>query len=298
MTSEPRQAHRLGPLVGLGLKSQHIDELLRRAPQTHCVEFFEVHAENLMGKGGASHDRMRAVAHQYKLSIHGTGLSLGSARGLDGHHLRRFREVIERYQPLLVSEHLAWCRSPEVYYNDLLPLPYHKQSLRLVADNIDRVQNELGRQILVENPSTYLSFRDSCMDEPSFLLELVESTGCGLLLDVNNVFVTCDNLGSSPEAYLSRIRASVVGEVHLAGHSVVALTESGDATIRVDDHGSQVGDEVWRLYAGWLAEQEDMSGLHTLVEWDTNVPKFDVLLEQASLAKGVIEEVRGVPASI
>ena len=292
MTSESRRIDGAGPLIGLGLKSQHFAEILGRSHEAHCVEFFEVHAENLMGEGGAPHACMQAVAHEYQLSIHGTGLSLGSAHGLDQRHLKRFREVIERYQPAFVSEHLAWCRGPDVYYNDLLPLPYNEQSLQQVADNIGRVQDELGRQILVENPSAYLSFRDSSIDEPSFLLELVRHTGCGLLLDVNNVFVTCSNLGLSAGSYLSRIPASVVGEVHLAGHSVVPITQSGDRTIRVDDHGSQVCPEVWRHYRDWLSEQKDISGLHTLVEWDTNVPELEVLLEQARLTKNVIEEVR------
>ena len=292
MTSESWRIDGPGPLVGLGLKSQHFGEILGLSHEAHCVEFFEVHAENLMGEGGAPHACMQAVAHKYQLSVHGTGLSLGSAHGLDRRHLKRFRKVIERYQPSFVSEHLAWCRGPDVYYNDLLPLPYNEQSLRQVADNIGRVQDELGRQILVENPSSYLTLRDSLMDEPSFLLELVRRTGCGLLLDVNNVFVTCSNLSLSADSYLARIPASVVGEVHLAGHSLVPLTQLGDRAIRVDDHGSQVCPEVWQHYRDWLASQEDISELHTLVEWDTNVPELEVLLEQASLARGVIEEVR------
>lgn len=298
MTVKPRRMDGLGPLVGLGLKSQHFEEILSLSPRSHCVRFFEIHAENLMGEGGAPHGQVRAVADKYPLSIHGTGLSLGSAHGLDQRHLKRFREVVERYQPTLVSEHLAWCRGPDVYYNDLLPLPFNEQSLCQVSDNLGRVQDLLGRQILIENPSTYLSFRDSNMDEPSFLLELVERTGCGLLLDVNNVFVTCANLGLSAEAYLSRIPASVVAEVHLAGHSVVALSQSGDQHIRVDDHGSKVCDEVWRLYRSWLAEQEDISGLHTLVEWDTNVPELAVLLEEARLAREIIGEVRSAYSTV
>lgn len=251
-----------------------------------------------MGEGGAPHAHMQAVADRYSLSIHGTGLSLGSAHGPDQRHLNRFRDVVERYRPRLVSEHLAWCRGPEVYYNDLLPLPYNEQSLRQLVDNIGRVQDVLGRQLLVENPSIYLSFHDSVIDESSFLLELVRRTGCGLLLDVNNVFVTCSNLGLSAEAYLSCIPASAVGEVHLAGHSVVALSESGDQTIRVDDHGSQVCAEVWQLYRDWLADQEDLSGLHSLIEWDTNVPELEMLLAQARLARDAIEEVRRVDASV
>ena len=290
MTNELQPADALAPLVGISLKSQHTEQILGLSPQAHCVQFFEVHAENLMGEGGAPHAHMQAVASKYRLSVHGTGLSLGSAHGLNQRHLHRFREVVERYQPFLVSEHLAWCRGPDVYYNDLLPLPYNEQTLGVVADNIARVQDELGRQILVENPSAYLSFRDSFMDEPSFLLELVRRTGCGLLLDVNNVFVTCSNLALNADAYLARIPASAVGEVHLAGHSVVGLTESGEPTIRVDDHGSEVCPEVWQHYRQWLANQEDIARLHTLIEWDTNVPALDVLLEQAKLARDVIKE--------
>ena len=275
------------PLVGLGLKSQHYEEVLRRSPQALCSEFFEVHAENLMGFGGAPLARLEALADIYPLSIHGTGLSLGSAAGLNSRHLARFRDLVNRFSPFLVSEHLAWCRDAEVYYNDLLPLPLNEAVLRQVCDQVAQAQDALGRQLLVENPSTYLSFAGTSMQEPDFLLALAERTGCGLLLDINNVFVSCSNLNTSAESYLRRISASVVGEVHLAGHSVVPLSKSKSAnhTIRIDDHGSEVCDEVWQLFSDWLSWQPQGARPPTLVEWDTRVPTFDVLLSQASLAR-------------
>ena len=244
-----------------------------------------------MGAGGAPHSNLEAVCESYALSIHGTGLSLGSSCGLNQKHLKRFRDLVERYRPSLVSEHLAWCRDTQVYYNDLLPLPLNAEALRVVADNVARAQDVLGRRMLVENPSTYLSFAGSSIEEPDFLLELVMRTGCGLLLDVNNVFVSGSNLGFSAEEYLARIPASVVGEVHLAGHSIVSLSGESDTKLRIDDHGSEVCDEVWHLYRGWLNSTRETANLHTLVEWDTRVPEFDILLDQASMASGLIEEV-------
>ena len=190
------------PLVGLGLKSQHYDAVLARTDESLCVDFFEVHAENLMGLGGAPLARIEAVAKRHPLSIHSTGLSLGSAGGLNSRHLDRFRNIVSRFSPALVSDHLAWCRDNAVYYNDLLPLPLTGAVLRQVSDNVAHAQDVLGQRFLVENPSTYLTFRESSFDEPDFLLTLVERTGCGLLLDINNVFVSCANLGTCPQSYL------------------------------------------------------------------------------------------------
>ena len=241
-----------------------------------------------MGAGGIPHHCLEALNENYALSIHGVGLSIGSACGLNEKHLARFRDLVYRYQPLLVSEHLAWCRDSAFYYNDLLPLPLNAEVLNLVSDHLRQVQDMLGRKMLVENPSTYLSFAHSCMQEPDFLLELVHRTGCGLLLDVNNVFVSACNLGFSAAEYLAHIPARVVGEVHLAGHSIVPLVEGEAARLRIDDHGSEVCEEVWRLFADWLSSQDEISHLHTLIEWDTRVPEFDVLLDQARIAEELI----------
>lgn len=248
------------------------------------MDFFEVHAENLMGLGGAPLARIEAVAKRYTLSIHGTGLSLGSAGGLNSLHLGRFRDIVAHFSPMLVSDHLAWCRDGEVYYNDLLPLPLTEAVLQRVANNVSHAQDVLGRQLLVENPSTYLTFRESSLDEADFLLTLVERTGCGLLLDINNVYVSCSNFGTCAEDYLRKIPASVVGEVHLAGHSVVPLSQANDRTIRVDDHGSEVCEDVWALFAGWLKAERHHGRPPTLVEWDTRVPEFEVLLAEARRA--------------
>ncbi len=238
-----------------------------------------------MGLGGAPLARIEAVAQRYPLSIHGTGLSLGSAGGLNSRHLGRFRDVVARFSPMLVSDHLAWCRGEAVYYNDLLPLPLTEAVLRQVTDNVSHAQDVLGRQLLVENPSTYLTFRESSLDEADFLLTLAERTGCALLLDINNVYVSCSNLGTCAQDYLCKIPASVVGEVHLAGHSVIPLSQASERTIRVDDHGSEVCEDVWALYSTWLAAQGDHPSPPTLVEWDTRVPEFEVLLTEAERAK-------------
>ena len=258
---------------------------MRRSKESFCAQFFEVHAENLMGRGGAPLARLEAFAAHFPLSIHGTGLSLGSARGLNSRHLARFSDIVRHFAPMLVSEHLAWCRDGDVYFNDLLPLPLNDTVLRQVSDNVMRVQDALGRQLLVENPSMYLTFHDSTIDEPDFLLALTERTDCGLLLDINNVFVSCANLHTCPESYLRRIPASVVGEVHLAGHSVVSLSDSSDQTIRIDDHGSEVCDEVWQLFSNWLSWQDRTATPPTLIEWDTHIPELDVLISQARLAR-------------
>ena len=267
-----------GPIparAGVGLKAQHYQAILDETPD---LGFFEVHAENYMGASGLPHHYMERIRSSYPLSVHGVGLSLGSADGVSQSHLQRLKELIGRYEPDLVSEHISWSTAGHTYLNDLLPVPYTEEVLQIVADNIDETQNSLGRQILVENPSTYVAFAGSQIPEHEFLLEIIQRTGCGLLLDVNNVFVSCENHGADPTRYLDSIPSDIVGEIHLAGHACVDV--DGE-TFRIDDHGSAVIDEVWALYENTIKR---MSHVPVLIEWDANLPDFDVLYTEAKKA--------------
>ncbi len=273
----PLKANRepIPAVAGIGLKPQHYQEILDRKPS---LGWFEVHTENYMGAGGAPHFFLERIRRDYPLSMHGVGLSLGTAEGLDRDHLRRVKTAVERYQPALVSEHISWSVANGVYLNDLAPLPYTEQTLRLTCDHIDQVQDFLGRQILVENPSTYLQYKSNNMTEPDFLAEILTRTGCGLLLDVNNVYVSCKNHGWDCRDYISRLKAETIGEIHLAGHSV--KTWRGKE-IRIDDHGSNVSSDVWQLYDETLAQ---VGPKPTLIEWDTNVPSLLTLEQEAGRA--------------
>jgi uncharacterized protein (UPF0276 family) len=209
------------------------------------------------------------------LSVHGVGLSLGSAEGIDKAHLARFKAVVEHYQPAMISEHLAWSVGEGIYLNDLLPVPHDEEALGIVADNIAQVQDALGRSILIENLSAYVGFARSTMEEPEFLAELVRRTGCGLLLDVNNVIVSAHNLGFDANAYISRLPAHAVGEIHLAGH---ARNDTADGPVLIDDHGSRVPAEVWSLYADAVSR---VGQRPTLIEWDSALPPLSVLVGEA-----------------
>jgi uncharacterized protein (UPF0276 family) len=265
--------------AGIGLRAPHLRDFLSARPP---LGFLEVHAENYIG-GGPALTALQSLRRDYPVSLHGVGVSLGSASGLDREHLRRFRALIDRTEPFLVSEHLAWSSADGVYLNDLLPLPYTEEALAIVALNIATAQEMLGRQILVENPSRYLAFRDSPIPETEFLSELHQRTGCGILCDVNNIFVTCTNLELDPEAYLAALPASAVGEIHLAGHSRV---ERGGLSILIDDHASVVSAPVWHLYR--LAV-EKFGRVPSLVEWDKNLPPFDTLLSEARIAEKIAQ---------
>ncbi|MDE2072418.1 MAG: DUF692 domain-containing protein [Alphaproteobacteria bacterium] len=267
--------------AGIGVKPAHYRELLADRPS---LPFIEVHTENYMGEGGPPHAYLEALAEIYPLSFHGVGMSLGGAEALDRGHLRRWRALVERYQPALVSEHIAWSRFGGLALHDLLPVPYTRQSLGIVRNHIDAMQTALGRAILVENPSTYISFRESEIAEPEFLVEVARRSGCRLLLDINNVYVSAHNHGFDPRNWLSRVPGDLVGEIHLAGHSLI---RDGDFTIRVDDHGSHVCPDVWGLYAETVAR---IGPRPTLIEWDTDVPELAVLLEEARRADTVAEE--------
>jgi uncharacterized protein (UPF0276 family) len=232
--------------------------------------------------GGPALGALLDLRRDYPVSVHGVGLSLGSADGLDRGHLERLATLVKRVEPALVSEHLSWSASGGRYLNHLLPLPYTEESLALVSEHVRRVQERLGRRLLVENPSSYLRFRESPIPEVEFLDALVRRTGCGLLCDVNNVYVTCRNLGGDPGAYLDAVDAAAVGEIHLAGH---AVNDADGHTLLIDDHGSRVAPAVWELYARVLAR---LGPVPTLVEWDMDLPALDVLVDEAATAGAML----------
>ena len=264
---------------GIGLRSPHVAEVLATRPPLPWVE---VHAENYMG-GGPAIRALEAVRADYPVSVHGVGLSLGSADGLDPRHLERLARLVERIDPALVSEHLSWSVAGGVYLNHLLPLPYTEEALEVVSRHVTQAQERLGRRLLVENPSSYLRFRHSPIPEPEFLNELARRTGCGLLCDVNNVYVSGRNLGWDPAAYLDSVAPAAVGEIHLAGHTV---NDADGRPMLIDDHGSPVAPAVWALYERALAR---FGAVPTLVEWDTDVPPLAVLLGESATAGAVLE---------
>jgi hypothetical protein len=261
--------------AGVSLKAQHYRMVIDRQPD---VGWFEVHPENYMGAGGPPLGYLERIRRDYPLSLHSVGTSLGSHLPLDRDHLAALKELVDRFEPGMVSEHLSWSHGREWYTHDLLPLRYTEDALNLVVAHIDQVQEVLQRKILIENPSTYLQFRDSEMKEQDFLAEAARRSGAGLLLDINNVYVSCCNHGWDIEAYLSAIPAQLVGEIHLAGHSVQALRKG---TLRLDDHGSAVCDEVWNLYKDCI---QTMGPVPTLIERDSNIPEFTALLGEAAIA--------------
>jgi uncharacterized protein (UPF0276 family) len=275
-------------LAGIGLRSPHVDEIIATRPE---VGWLEIHAENYLG-GGPALRALEAIRRDYPISVHGVGLSLGSADGLDARHLARVAALVERLQPALVSEHLSWSIAGGAYLNHLLPLPYTDETLTLVSGHVLRVQDALGRAILVENPSSYLRFQDSPIPEPAFLAELARRTGCRVLCDVNNIYVSCRNFGIDPATWVDAMPASAVGEVHLAGHSV---NDADGQPILIDDHGSRVAEPVWALYERLLAR---IGAAPTLVEWDTDIPALPVLLAQAqSAARRLAEAAPGARAT-
>jgi uncharacterized protein len=260
--------------AGIGLRSPHMREVLERRPS---AGWLEVHAENFMNHGvGAK--VLEDIRGSYPLSIHGVGLSLGSARPMDGQHLARLKEVCLRFEPAMVSEHLSWSIGDGIYLNDLLPVPYDEEALDIVASNISRAQDALKRVILIENLSAYVGFARSTMAEPEFLAELSRRTGCGLLLDVNNVYVSAQNMSFDAEAYIAALPASAIQEIHLAGH---AENQTPDGPVLIDNHGSFVAHQVWSLYASTVAR---IGRRPTLIEWDSALPPLAALLGEAMWA--------------
>jgi uncharacterized protein (UPF0276 family) len=275
------KSSKLPPTSGVGFKPEHFNAI---CAQAQPVGFFEVHAENYMGAGGMPHAQLTKLRADYSLSIHGVGLSIGSMQPLDREHLSRIKALCERYQPESFSEHLAWSSHDSVFLNDLLPLPYTEATLARICAHIDQVQAALGQQMLLENPATYLLFAESTMPETAFLSEITRRTGCGLLLDINNVFVASVNHGVDPRDYLAAFPVDQVREIHLAGHSVTA-DETG-AALLIDTHDKRVADPVWSLYAEVL---ERTGALATLIEWDGDIPDWQVLRAEAETAQAILD---------
>lgn len=270
--------------VGICLKPQHYRAILERAPETG---FFEVHAENYFGSGGAPHRYLTAIRERHPLSIHGVGLSLGGAEPLDTDHLAALAGLVRRYEPALVSEHLAWCARGGTWFNDLLPVPLTEEALDVVAAHVDQTQEALGRTILIENPSSYLAFAQSHIPETEFLAELTRRTGCGLLLDVNNIVVSAHNLGFDARTWLDAVPGEAVGEIHIAGH---ATDMRGGRPLKIDDHGSAPTEEVHGLLARFIAAN---GARPVLLEWDKDVPDLDVLAAEAARARQIVMRAGG-----
>lgn len=274
-----RQLSQLPLRAGVGFKPEHFVEILDAG---QIIGFVEVHAENYMGAGGRPHAQLSALRSRLPLSIHGVGFP-GSMQPLDRAHLARLKVVCDRYQPDSFSEHLAWSSHDNVFFNDLLPLPYTAETLARVAEHIDTVQTALKREILLENPSTYVTFAESDIPEPHFLQEIARRTGCGLLLDVNNVFVSASNHRLSADSYLAAFPLECVKEIHLGGHDEQT---DGQGALLIDAHGCPVADLVWALYEKVLSRIGPVS---SLIEWDNNVPSWAVLEQEARKAQSILD---------
>ena len=266
------------PVAGIGLRSPHLAEIARDRPATG---FLEIHAENYLA-GSPARRTIEHLRRDYEFSVHAVGLSLGSAEGLDQAHLGRVAALIERLEPQLVSDHLSWSVAGGHYFNDLLPLPYTEEALAVVVRNVQRLQERLGRRVSIENPSCYLAFGHSTLSEPEFLAELARRSGCGLLLDANNIVVTAHNLRLDPMDWLAPLPAEAITEYHLAGH---AVNDADGQRVLIDDHGSRVGEAVLGLFGEIVRRYGKRPAL---VEWDTDIPALDVLLDEARRAERVL----------
>ena len=276
--------HRIPPRGGVGLKAEHYRTIIETRPD---IGFFEVHAENYMGAGGPPHRYLSAIREYYPLSLHGVGLSIGADRPLDRDHLQRLKQLIERYEPGLFSEHLAWSSHDAGFFNDLLPVPYTAETLARVVEHIDQVQSFLRRQMLLENPSTYLAFAESTYSEIDFIVEVVRRTGCGLLLDVNNVHVASTNQQWDPIAYIDAYPLAHVQQTHLAGYTREA--DDNGLLLLIDTHDRPVDEVVWDLFAHTVSR---IGPVPTLIEWDANVPSWPMLKAEAERAEAVMLAAR------
>ncbi len=274
---------RLPDAPGVGYKPQHFSDLLEDAG---TVEWLEIHAENYMGDGGRPLAQLRHLAERFAISVHGVGLSIGGEGRLDPDHLARLKHLVGWLNPASFSEHLAWSTHDAAFLNDLLPLPYTEATLARVADHIDEVQDVVGRRMLLENPSSYLAFDESTFEETEFLREVARRTGCGLLLDVNNVFVSATNLGTDPISYIDSFPLDLVGEIHLAGHD--EDHDDHGKPLLIDSHGREVAEPVWALFEHVIARG---GARPSLIEWDTDVPEWPVLEAEAARAARILETV-------
>ena len=266
--------------AGIGLRAPHVARVLAERPR---IAWLETHSENLFAAGGSFHDALDRIRRDYPLSLHGVGLSLGSADELNAAHLRRLHEVVDRYQPALVSEHLCWGAIGGRHGNDLLPLPFTQEALRLMVSRIGQVQDALGREILVENISTYLRFEGGDYTEWDFVAEAVRRSGCGLLCDVNNIHVNSVNHDFDPRTYLRALPRTAVEEIHLAGFT---RKHGLPVPLLIDSHNRRVDDAVWQLYADAI---ELFGPVPTLIEWDQDLPELEVLLDEAARAQEVLD---------
>lgn len=278
-----RSATAIPVRCGIGLRAPHCREIIDCRP---AIGWVEVHSENYFGDGGQPHHFLERIRSDYPLSLHGVGLGLGSSDPLDLEHVRKLARLIERYEPGLVSEHLCWSAAGGRHLNDLLPLPYTEEALDYVCGRIDTLQHFLGRQVLIENVSSYLEFHHSTIPEWEFLAEVARRSGCAILLDVNNVYVNAVNHGFDARTYLAAVPADAVQEIHLAGFDA-----SGPCLI--DTHGTPVAHEVWSLYREAIAR---LGPRPTLIEWDTDIPPLDVLIAEAAKAEAILEERHAVAA--
>jgi uncharacterized protein len=280
----PVPATALSAVAGTSFKPEHFDAI---AAEPSPGRWFEVHAENYMVSGGPRLRMLENLRRDHAISLHGVCMSIGGPQRLDAAHLERFQRLVNRYEPALVSEHLAWSTHGSTYFNDLLPVPYHRSCLNHVCDHVDQVQEFLGRSILLENPSTYLAFVTSTMSEPEFLEAIVRRTGCGLLLDLNNVWVSATNHGLSAREYLAALPLSSVGEIHLAGHSEQADDEG--ETLLIDSHDRAVAEPVWHLYVEVIRRWGPSP---TLIEWDSQIPSWTALQAEAERAQRILDGSR------
>jgi len=283
MLDDARRMQRLPAAPGVGYKPQHYAEIL---DQPGPVAWLEIHAENYMGDGGRPLAQLRHLSEQFPISVHGVGLSIGGEGPLDAEHLARLKSLVGWLNPASFSEHLAWSTHDSQFLNDLLPLPYTDATLARICDHIDQVQQAVGRQMLLENPSSYLAFSESTWSEPDFLREVARRTGCGLLLDVNNVFVSATNLNYSPQAYIGAYPLDKVGEIHLGGHD--EDQDDHGQPLLIDSHGRAVVDPVWALLDYVL----DQSGPKpVLIEWDNDVPDWPTLRSEAERAQSALDRI-------
>lgn len=271
--------------AGIGLKTIHFSQIMETLPD---VGFFEIHAENYMVDGGPYHHYLTRIREHYPLSVHGVALSIGGEDPLDLSHLNAIRRLLDRYQPESFSEHLAWSSHNDVFLNDLLPLPYTSKTLQQVCDHIDQTQHHLKRRMLLENPATYVEFIESSMSEAEFIDEVVNRTGCGLLLDINNVYVSSINHGRDPHTYIKALPLNQVGEIHLAGYHTQA--DSNGALLLIDHHGAPISNAVWELYDFTLRLTGKVA---TLIERDNNVPTLHMLATEALIADVHLRNARG-----
>ncbi|MCT8159771.1 DUF692 domain-containing protein [Pseudoruegeria sp. SHC-113] len=268
---------------GVGYKPQHFADIME---DPGPVAWLEIHAENYMGAGGRPLAQLRHLAERFPISVHGVGLSIGGEGALDADHLARLKHLLGWLQPASFSEHLAWSTHDSHFFNDLLPLPYTEATLTRVCRHIDQVQEAVGRQMLLENPSTYLAFAESQIPETEFLSEIAARTGCGLLFDVNNVFVSATNQKTDPYSYIDAFPLHLVGEIHLGGHD--EDEDDHGAPLLIDSHGREVVDPVWEMYRYTLAKG---GAKPSLIEWDTDVPEWPVLEAEAARAAGLLAEI-------